>query len=136
MKTIRERIQDLRMEKNLSSKDLSVTLHWPKGYVDRLESGRQSPSKEQVEQLASFFGVSAAYIRCETNDKTRQDGWMDFAYETSEQDSPSPQTKPVEKTPVETADFSDNGMSLLTALIHSEEMKAMIRKIVREELGK
>ncbi len=77
MVTLAQRIESLRTEKGLSRPALAAELHFPRMSVEKFETGRQTPSKEQQEQLAAFFGVSLYYLRGESNDRTRQETWMD-----------------------------------------------------------
>ena len=58
MVTMQQRIEALRTEKGLSRPALAAALGLPKGSVDKFETGRQTPTKEQQEKMASFF----AYI--------------------------------------------------------------------------
>lgn len=77
MVTLAQRIESLRTEKGLSRPALAAALHFPRMAVEKFETGRQTPSKEQQEQMAAFFGVSLYYLRGESNDRTRQETWMD-----------------------------------------------------------
>ena len=58
MVTLAQRIESLRTEKGLSRSALAAALGFPKGRVDKFETGRQTPTKEQQDKLAAFFGVS------------------------------------------------------------------------------
>ena len=80
MVTMAQRIEALRTEKGLSRPALAAALGFPKGSVDKFETGRQTPSKEQQEKMAAFFGVSLFYLRGESSDRTRMESWMDAAY--------------------------------------------------------
>ena len=77
MVTLAQRIESLRTEANLSRPALAAALGFPKGSIEKFETGRQTPSKEQQEKLAAHFGVSLFYLRGESNDRTRQEDWMD-----------------------------------------------------------
>lgn len=79
MVTMAQRITQLRDEKGLSRPALAAALKLPKNAVEKFETGRQSPTKEQVQALADFFGVSVCYLRGESGDRTRQDLWLETA---------------------------------------------------------
>lgn len=75
MVTLAQRIEALRTERGLSRPALAAELGLPKGAVEKFETGRQTPSREQQEKLAGYFGVSLFYLRGESNDRTRQETW-------------------------------------------------------------
>ena len=80
MVTLAQRLEELRTERGLSRPALSAELGFPKNAVEKFETGRQTPTREQQEKIAFYFGVSAFYLRGESSDRTRQDNWMDAAY--------------------------------------------------------
>ena len=80
MVTLAQRLEELRTERGLSRPALSAELGFPKNAVEKFETGRQTPTREQQEKIAFYFGVSAFYLRGESSDRTRQDNWMDSAY--------------------------------------------------------
>ena len=79
MVTLGQRIEELRTERGLSRPALSAALGLPKGAAEKFETGRQTPTKEQQEKIAAYFGVSVFYLRGESSDRTRQEDWMDAA---------------------------------------------------------
>ena len=80
MVTMAQRIEELRTERGLSRPGLAAALGLPKNAIEKFETGRQSPTKEQVQALADYFAVSVFYLRGESGDRTRQDAWLDAAY--------------------------------------------------------
>ena len=80
MVTMAQRIEQLRSERGLSRPALSAALGFPRMAVEKFETGRQTPTQDQQEKLASFFGVSVLYLRGENNDRVRMDDWMDGAF--------------------------------------------------------
>ena len=80
MVTLAQRIEALRTERNLSRPALSAALGFPKNAVEKFETGRQTPTKDQQDKLAEYFGVSLFYLRGESSDRTRMENWMDAAY--------------------------------------------------------
>ena len=73
MITLAQRIEALRTERGLSRPALSQALGFPKNAAEKFETGRQTPTREQQEKMAAFFGVSLFYLRGESNDRTRQE---------------------------------------------------------------
>ena len=65
MVTMAQRIEALRTEQNLSRPALAQALGLPRTAIEKFETGRQTPSKDQQEKLAAFFGVSVFYLRAE-----------------------------------------------------------------------
>ena len=63
MVTLAQRIEALRTEANLSRPALAAALHFPKGALEKFETGRQTPTKEQQAKIAAYFGVSLFYLR-------------------------------------------------------------------------
>ena len=66
MITIAQRIEALRTQKGLSRPALSVALGLPRMAVEKFEAGRQTPTQDQQQKLAAYFGVSLAYLKGET----------------------------------------------------------------------
>ena len=63
MITMAQRIELLREEKGLSRPALAAALGLPKNAPEKFETGRATPTKEQQEKLADFFGVSIFMVR-------------------------------------------------------------------------
>ena len=79
MVTMAQRIEALRNEKGLSRPALAAELGFPKNAIEKYETGRATPTKDQQEKMASYFGVSLFYLKGESDDPTRQDSWMTAA---------------------------------------------------------
>ena len=92
MVTMAQRIEELRTERGLSRPGLAAALGLPKNAIEKFETGRQSPTKEQVQALADYFAVSVFYLRGESGDRTRQDAWLD-AWPRPSGRSPSPRPR-------------------------------------------
>ena len=90
MVTMAQRIEALRTEAGLARVPASLELGFPKNAFEKFETGRQTPTKEQQEKLASYFGVSLFYLRGESNDRTRQETWMDGGFQDEEEPAPPP----------------------------------------------
>ena len=65
MVTMAQRIAELRGERGLSAPALSAALGFPRTAIDKFESGRQTPTQDQQSRMATYFGVTLAYLRGE-----------------------------------------------------------------------
>ena len=148
MVNLAQRLEALRTERNLSRPALSAQLGFPKGAVEKFETGRQTPSREQQEKLASYFGVSLFYLRGESSDRTRQDDWMDAAPAAEEtqyvpRPAPAPKRKSAEEPQGALCDAllaSKQGQELLRSIVldtlKSPEGQAVVAQAVRKALEK
>jgi transcriptional regulator with XRE-family HTH domain len=150
MVTLAQRIESLRNERGLSRPALSAALAFPKGAIEKFETGRQTPSREQQEKMADYFGVSLFYLRGESNDRTRQDTWMDGGFEDDEP-APAPRrtaakqpahapedtgSAPVFGALLSSPAFQDMVRSTLLDILRSPEGEALVRRVVRKELDR
>lgn len=62
MKIFAERLKDLRIERELSQRELAKLLNVSHSAVAQWESESRSPNAEAVVALAKFFEVSADYL--------------------------------------------------------------------------
>ena len=95
MVTMAQRIEALRNEKGLSRPALAAELGFPKNAIEKYETGRATPTKDQQEKMASYFGVSLFYLRGESSDKTKMEDWMDGAF----LDAPAGDSRPAPRRP-------------------------------------
>lgn len=131
MVTMAQRIEELRMARNMSRPALAAALGLPKTAVEKFETGRQTPTQEQQEKLAAFFGVSLFYLRGESSDKTKMEDWMDGAF----LDTPKGASSVPRRTPkVEPAPASGGQGSMLDALISGKKFQESLRSAVLEVL--
>lgn len=151
MDSIANRISQLRTKMGLSSIALSQRMGLARSSIDRFESGKQTPTKEQQQALADFFGVSIAYLRAETNDPTRQDSWMDMIIEAHNEEPPvetvqAPRRKKADQTEESEGNLLDALLmssaakqalkKLILDVLRSDEGQETLRKTVRDELRK
>ena len=133
MVTMAQRIEELRTERNLSRPELSKALGLPKNAAEKFETGRQTPTQEQQTKLASFFDVSIFYLRGESNDRTRQETWMDGDF-VDDEPAPAPKYKPSPvAAPVRTA-ASGSGGSLVEPFLKNKAFQEMVRATVLDVL--
>lgn len=148
MVTLAQRIETLRTQKGLSRPELAKALGLPRTAVEKFETGRLTPSKEQMDKLAAFFEVSLFYLRGESNDPTRQDSWMDSAWS----DQPDPQ--PVVSAPSRPAKQASGGQGdgfhafwntkamqdslrgAILEVLRSPEGEEILTRLIRKELDR
>lgn len=155
MVTLSQRITELREEQNLSRPALAAALGLPKLSIEKFETGRQTPTQEQQEKMAAFFGVSVFYLQGKSRDRTRMDDWMAGMEPAEELDSPSYASTPVRRpAPVPKAPAAqpaEGGLfdALLTSkkfrqslsdavleTLRSPEGQEILSQLVRKELGR
>lgn len=136
MVTLAQRIEALRTEKGLTRPALSLALGLPKNAVEKFETGRQTPTKDQQTKLANYFGVSLAYLQGVSDDPTRQDSWMTAALSDAE---PEPETPVRRPAPRPKAPAADGQGGILTALLSNkafhDTLKAEILEVLRTREG-
>lgn len=118
MVTMAQRIEELRTQQGLTRPALSVALGLPRNAVEKFETGRQTPTKEQQEKIATYFGVSLFYLKGESDDPTRQDSWMTAALSGVEEDDEPvrPVRRPAPKAPTPPPAPGGNGAILASLL--------------------
>ena len=131
MVTMAQRIEELRMARNMSRPALAAALGLPRTAVEKFETGRQTPTQAQQEQLAAFFGVSLFYLRGESSDKTKMEDWMDGAF----LDAPAGDSRPAPRHAPRAAPAAPSGQgSMLDALIGGKKFQESLRAAVLEVL--
>jgi transcriptional regulator with XRE-family HTH domain len=56
------RLKELREERGITKKELSVAVHVSDTCVSRWENGSRTPNVDSIIALSQFFGVSADYL--------------------------------------------------------------------------
>lgn len=62
MNKIKDKIKQLRIEKNLSQKELAKTIGLSEKTISHYESGYSEPSLEIIIKLVDYFGISTDYL--------------------------------------------------------------------------
>lgn len=132
MVTMAQRIEQLRTERNLSRPALSAALGFPKNAFEKFETGRQTPTREQQEKMASYFEVSLFYLRGESNDRTRQETWMDGGFPEDEPAPPPAPRHPARPAARDAAPAQEG--TLFDALLSSRPFHDMVRSTVLDVL--
>ena len=133
MITMAQRIEALRIEKGMSRPALSAALGLPKTAAEKFETGRQTPTQEQQEKMASLFGVSLFYLRGETNDRTQMENWLNSSFT---EEAPAPQVPKRPAAPRTVAQSSGGGEEgpMLGAFLKSKAFQELVRTTVAEYL--
>ncbi len=131
MVTMAQRIEALRNEAGLSRPALAAALGFPKNAIEKYETGRATPTKEQQEKMAAYFGVSLFYLRGESGDRTRQEDWMSGGL-TAAEEEPVYRPAPAKRPKAEPA--SGGGATMLDALFSSKQAKDQFKTMVLEAL--
>jgi len=136
MVTLAQRIEALRTERGLSRAALAAALSLPKFSIEKFETGRQSPNKEQVQQLADFFNVSTFYLKGESNDRTRQDTWLEGEF-PDDGGKHVPLPGPKRKAPPQPKPQPpmSGGGTVLDSFLRSRQFKDVVRDTVWEVLS-
>ena len=132
MVTMAQRIEALRTEKGLSRPALATALGFPRIAVEKFETGRQTPSKEQQEKMAGFFGVSLFYLKGESNDRTRQENWMDGDF-IDDEPVFTPTPRKAVRTAVQSSAPAEQG-TLMDSFVSSKSFQDMVRAAVLDVL--
>lgn len=132
MVTLAQRITELRTERGMSRPELSAALGLPKNAIEKFETGRQTPTQEQQAKMAAYFEVSPFYLRGESNDRTRQETWMDGGF-VDDEPAPAPVRRAAPR-PAPVSHGKDEGGSLLDPLMKNKAFQDMVRATVLEVL--
>ena len=130
MITMAQRIEELRTERNMSRPGLSAALGLPRMAVEKFETGRQTPTQEQQNKLAAYFGVTLAYLRGENNDRTENDDWMNGAF----LDEPAPAPVPKKAPKPAIASAANGEGTMFDAFLNSKKFQEALRIAVLEAL--
>lgn len=142
MVTLAQRIEELRTRQGLTRPALSAALGLPRNAVEKFETGRQTPTKEQQKKLADYFGVCLAYLQGESDDPTRQDTWMSRALSGAsahDDDEPTPIRRAPQPKPKPSMQNQGSQGGILTALLANktfhDTIKAEILEVLRTKEG-
>lgn len=132
MVTIAQRIEALRTQRNLSRPALSAAMGLPRTAIEKFETGRQTPTLEQQNKLAAYFGVSLPYLKGETDDPTTMDSWLNGAVPNDEPVRPAP--KAAAPRVVQSSGGAQEDGAVFSALLKSKSFQSMIRDTVLDVL--
>ena len=132
MVTLAQRITELRTERGMSRPELSAALGLPKNAIEKFETGRQTPTQEQQAKMAAYFEVSPFYLRGESNDRTRQDSWMDGAW--ADEEPAAPAGRPAPRPKAAPAAHGESTGAVFDAFAKNEAFRELLRTTVLEVL--
>lgn len=132
MTTIAQRIESLRMQKELSRPALAAALGLPRMSIEKFETGRQTPTQDQQVKIAGYFGVSLAYLRGEADDPADSDSWLSGNYK-DEPVRPAPKAIRPAAQVVQSSGGSGDG-AVFSALLKSKSFQDMIHAAVLDAL--
>ena len=128
MVTLAQRIEELRTGWELDCPALAAALGFPRTAIEKVETGRQTPTQAQQEKLAAYFGVSVAYLRGEAD---QMGDWMDGAFQETAAPAPAPAPKRAARAAVrEAAEES----SVFDAFLNSKKFQEHLRTAVLDAL--
>ena len=129
MVTMAQRIEELRNEKGMSRPELAAALGLPRLAIEKFETGRATPTQDQQNKLASFFGVSVMYLRGENSDRTRMEDWMSGAFV----EEPRPVPQPVRQAVKAAAPSGEPG-GMFDAFLSSKKFQEALKAAALEAL--
>lgn len=140
MVTLAQRLEELRTKQGLTRPALAAALGLPRNSIEKFETGRQTPTKEQQSKLADYFGVCLAYLLGESDDPTTMASWMTTALSGAE---PEPDPVPVRRAapaPKPKTITDGSGQSgVLAALLSNkafhDTLRAEILEVLRTQEG-
>lgn len=131
MVTIAQRIELLRTQRGLSRPSLSAALGLPRMAIEKFETGRQTPSQDQQNKIASYFNVSVSYLRGESDDPTNMESWLN----DNVPDEPVPTPPPVSRPKiVQSSGNSEDGGTVFSALLKSKSFQTLVHDTVLDVL--
>ena len=131
MVTLAQRIEQLRTARGLSRPALAAALGLPRMSIEKFETGRQTPTQDQQNKLASYFGVSLFYLRGEMDDTTQMSDWMDGAF--LDEPAPAPAPRRVVK-PAAVASAGGEGGTMFDAFLTSKRFQEALQTAVLDAL--
>lgn len=132
MITMAQRIEALRTQRELSRPALAAALGLPRMSIEKFETGRQTPTQDQQEKLAKYFGVSLFYLRGESDDPTSMDTWLSGNVPDDEPVRPAP--RPLARPVVAQSSGGREDGAVFSALLKSKSFQDMVRSTVLEVL--
>ena len=138
MVTLAQRLEALRSEKGLTRPALSTALGLPRNAIEKFETGRQTPTKEQQQKIAAYFEVSVPYLKGESDDPTSMANWMTTALSGAEPEPDAPVRRAVPAAPKpQSASGSQGGIlaALLSNKAFHDTLRAEILEVLRTREG-
>lgn len=140
MVTLAQRLEELRTRQGLTRPALASALVLPRNAIEKFETGRQTPTKEQQNKLAEYFNVSLAYLQGSSDDPTSMSNWMTAALSGAElEPDPAPirRAAPAQKARAITDGSGQSGVlaALLSNKAFHDTLRAEILEVLRTSEG-
>lgn len=141
MITLSQRLTALRSEKGVSAPELASALGFAKTAIEKFETGKLTPSKAQQEKLASYFGVTVAYLRGETGDRSNESGWVGGEVSAEPIEEPARQTvrpqrqAPEERRVVASTEKAGDDSAFFGMLLQSDAFRKAVLDVLRSPEG-
>ena len=135
MVTMAQRLEALRTERGISRPALSAALGFPRTAMEKFETGRQTPTQDQQSKLASYFKVTLAYLRGESDDPSDTDTWLS-GHVPDDAPAPAPTSvtpRPQAEKKGRPAAVQEDG-AVFGALLKSPSFQALMRTAALEAL--
>lgn len=130
-----QRIGQLRNQTGLSRPALSSILGFPKTAIEKFETGRQTPTREQLQKLADHFHVSVSYLRGDSGENSLLDAWRDGPSEEQDYRPIAPRKQPKAAAPSPAAPEGKTGYgTLLETVLADRKFQQGVQEAVRAAL--
>ena len=123
-----KRIEELRTEKGISRFQLCQELGFPKMTIDKFEAGKLTPTKQQLEKIAAYFGVTADSLTGANDDTMTQ--WI--RDDERRANRPAPQPK---RTVKQQSENQGSSNSLMDAFANSELFRKAVLDVLKSPEG-
>lgn len=127
-----QRLQLLRTQKELSRPALAAALGLPRMSIEKFETGRQTPTQEQQQKIAAFFGVSLFYLRGESDDPTSMDSWLNG--NIPDEPVPAAPKAVAQKIVAQSAAPAGGDGAVFNALLKSASFQTLVQSTVLDVL--
>ena len=128
MVNLAQRIETLRTARSISRPALAKELGFPRTALEKFETGRQTPTQDQLKKLADYFGLTVHELKEGEGDMS---AWMDGAFLDEPKAAalqPGPRLKPAQ-----TSNDGGNG-SMMDALLTSSKFREAMQEAALEAL--
>lgn len=78
VKLLKNRVKELRTERNLRQTELAEKVNTTQQTISRIENGENTLPADTLIALANFFGVSIDYILCLTDSRRTSEAQIDY----------------------------------------------------------
>ena len=131
-----QRLEALRTGKNISRVQLASLLGFPKTAIEKFETGRQTPTKDQYEKLARYFGVSAAYLKGESDEPDDMRSWLSGGIPDEPAAPATPPAPAGAKVVARSGGREKEDSAVFNLLLKSEAFKSAVLEVLKTPEGR